>query len=356
MKIIKLISSIVLLLAILLLSSCVAENATPAQVPKLEEGIMAVHFFDVGQGDSEFIQFPNGETMLIDAGETDMGETVVEDIKALGYSEITYIVATHPHSDHIGGMSDVFDAFDIKNLYLPNAISSSNVYQSLLDAVEAEGCNVIQAQSGVAVIDENNLSVRFIAPVSNDYDNLNNFSAVLKINYYENSFLFMGDAEELAENEMIFDVNADVIKVGHHGSKTSSSKSFIARVNPQYAVFEVGKSNSYGHPHEEILKRWQNIGAKILRTDENGNITITSDGQELAVSTDVCLSNIDIETESVNQMEYDWVLNTNSKKIHMPDCSSVSKISKSNIEYSDKNINELKEMGYTCCKSCNPGE
>lgn len=333
----------------------VSEN-TSADVPVLEEGTMAVHFLDVGQGDSEFIELPNGETMLIDAGETDMGKTVAEDIKSFGCSAITYVVATHPHSDHIGGMSEVFYTFDIENVYLPDAVSSSGVYEGFLSAIEAEGCNVFKAEAGVTVIDNDGITVQFVAPVSSTYDDLNNYSAVLKIDYGEKSFLFMGDAEQLSEKEITADIRADVIKVGHHGSKTSSSQEFVNRVLPLYAVFEVGKDNSYGHPHQEVIERWQNIGAEILRTDKDGTITIISDGKELSVKTEKGSIYEDVTAEKARDEQYKWVLNTNSKKIHTPDCASVKKISTANTEYSDKSLNELEEQGYTCCKACNPSE
>lgn len=358
MKYLKKAAAAIVLTALLFsFSACgfISENA-PVNAPALEEGTMAVHFLDVGQGDSEFIEFPNGETMLIDAGETDMGKTVADDIKSFGCSSITYVVATHPHSDHIGGMSEVFYTFDVENVYLPDAVSSSSIYDGFLSAIEAEGCNVFKAEAGVTVMENDGVTARFVAPVSSAYDDLNNYSAVLKIDYGENSFLFMGDAERLSEREITADISADVIKVGHHGSKTSSSQEFVSRVLPVYAVFEVGKDNSYGHPHTEVVERWKNIGAKILRTDEDGTITIISDGKELSVKTEKDSINEDVAAEKAGDEQYRWVLNINSKKIHTPDCASVKKISEANTEYSDKSLSELEEQGYTCCKSCNPSE
>jgi len=359
MKFLKKAAAVIMMAALVFsFSACsfMSENAS-VNAPILEEGTMAVHFLDVGQGDSEFIELPNGETMLIDAGEPDMGKTVVEDIKALGYSAITYVVATHPHSDHIGGMAEVFYAFDIENVYLPDIVSSSGVYDGFLSAIEAENCNVTEAEAGVTVIDRDGITARFVAPVNSTYyEDLNNYSAVLKLDYGENSFLFMGDAEQLSEKEITADISADVIKVGHHGSRTSSSQEFVNRVFPAYAVFEVGKDNSYGHPHREVLERWQKTGAEILRTDENGTITIISDGKELSVKTESSGVNENITAAQTSDAQHSWVLNTNSKKIHTPDCASVKKISEENIQYTDKSLNELKEQGYTCCKSCNPGE
>lgn len=368
----KLLSLLLIVILSFVFTSCSAFSAASQNVSsgnralhKAEAGTLAVHFLDVGQGDSEFIEFPNGETMLIDAGEAEMGSTVVSDIQAIGYSEITYLVATHPHSDHIGGLSDVLYAFDVENVYLPDAVSASKTYSLFLDAVEAEDCTVVKAESGVSVIRENGLSAEFIAPCRASYDDLNNYSAVLKIVFGDHSFLFMGDAEALVEKEITADVCADVIKVGHHGSNTSSTENFIQKVSPQYAVFECGKDNKYGHPHSEIVERWQAVGASVLRTDEMGDILIASNGSALEVSAESILINqgtvsqSSTKSESENPSEasgYKWVLNTNSKKIHTPDCSSVSKITVSNKTESNESLKELEEQGYTRCKSCNPSE
>lgn len=328
-----------------------------------QNGMLAVHFIDVGQGDSEFIELPGGETMLIDGGEREYGETVCSYISSLGYSEITYLVATHPHSDHIGGLPQVLADFDVENVYMPNVSSSSAIYGEFLDRVEAEGCMVTQAAASVGVIDENGLCAEFLAPVEDEYSELNNYSAVLKLTYGSTSFLFMGDAEELSEQQITADVSANVIKVGHHGSDTSSSQQFADRVSPQYAVFEVGRDNSYGHPSAETVGRWQNAGAQILRTDLLGNIVITSDGEGLTVNTSQSAetpaetssqAQTSAETTSAAQKsaEYSYILNTSSKKIHLPDCSYVSDMSEKNKEFTSKSVEQLESEGYTPCKNC----
>lgn len=386
------------LLCCLLFTSC-AENTQDVNKPSLEEGTMAVHFFDVGQGDSEFIEFPNGKTMLIDAGEIEMGERVVSNIKALGYKEITYVVATHPHSDHIGGLVTVLNSFDVETVYMPNVTTNTSTFEKLIYVLENKNCKVVEAKNGVNVIDEENLFAEFVAPVCEKYEKLNDYSAVLKVKYGNTSFLFTGDAEKTSENEITADISADVLKVGHHGSNSSSTKKFVEKVNPKYAVFEVGDHNSYNHPNEDIVKRYEKIGAEIFRTDEKGNITIKSNGKELTVITndDFTNSNNSNASENMNSnsadknennnlnnnlqennvnssaedkdstddtskenssssSNYKWVLNTKSKKIHTPDCSSVSKIASSNCETSNKNISELEKEGYARCKSCNPKE
>lgn len=350
-----------------LLCACSAPVSSDNDVTvpvQAQSGELAVHFIDVGQGDSEFVELPNGETMLIDAGEREYGNTVSDYISALGYSEITYLVATHPHSDHIGGLPQIFDDFDVLNVYMPDAESSSAIYGEFLDKVEQEGCSVTKAAESVSVIDTDGLSAYFVAPCSTGYDSLNDYSAVLKLTYGNNSFLFMGDAEETSENEITADVSADVIKVGHHGSDTSSSQQFVDRVSPQYAVIEVGEGNSYGHPNSETVARWQNAGAQVLRTDELGNIVIVSNGTDITVSSDVqgndtasdtqSESSTSSQTQQSENSDYSYVLNTSSKKIHTPDCSAVPSISQKNIEYSDKSLQQLESEGYQPCGLCNP--
>lgn len=350
-----------------LLCACSAPVSSDNDVTvpvQAQSGELAVHFIDVGQGDSEFVELPNGETMLIDAGEREYGNTVSDYISALGYSEITYLVATHPHSDHIGGLPQIFDDFDVLNVYMPDAESSSAIYGEFLDKVDQEGCSVTKAAESVSVIDTDGLSAYFVAPCSTGYDSLNDYSAVLKLTYGSNSFLFMGDAEETSENEITADVSADVIKVGHHGSDTSSSQQFVDRVSPQYAVIEVGEGNSYGHPNSETVTRWQNAGAQVLRTDELGNIVIVSNGTDITVSSDAqgndtasdsqSESSTSSQTQQSENSDYSYVLNTSSKKIHTPDCSAVPSISQKNIEYSDKSLQQLESEGYEPCGLCNP--
>ena len=364
-KIKALISIALSALTVLSFSSCASQKqsveASNDTLSSASSGVLAVHFLDVGQGDSEFIELPNGETMLIDAGEAEEGKTVSSDLKKIGVRNITYLVATHPHSDHIGGLAEVLSQFVVENVYMPNAVSSSQTYSDFLDAVEAEGCNVVEVRSGVDVVDTSDLSVSFLAPCSAEYDDLNNYSAVVKITYGETSFLFMGDAEELSENEITADVSSDVIKVGHHGSSTSSSQSFVNRVSADYAVIECGKDNSYGHPHTEIVERWEKSGAQVLRTDLLGYIHFTSNGREISYVTESALSSLyypsstEEGTQADNEkFEYKWVLNTSSKKIHYPSCRYAESISDKNRDYSNESVSTLKAEGYSPCGECKP--
>lgn len=244
------------------------------------------HYIDVGQGDSEFLELPNGQTMLIDASTKDQSDTIIEYIESKGYSSIDYVVATHPHADHIGGMAAVIEHFDIGTIYMPNAETSTKTFENLLETIQDKGLKIKTAKVGLSVLDTADLDIEMLAPVQNSYSNLNNYSAVVKVTYKDTTFLYMGDAETDVEEEITADVSADVIKVGHHGSDTSSSQGFVERVSPKYAIMEVGANNSYGHPKSEIVERWENSGATVYRTDLNGNIIVASDGQNITVSTE----------------------------------------------------------------------
>lgn len=248
-------------------------------------GQIVAHYIDVGQADAEFVEFPDGSTMLIDAGESKTAKDLIQYIKALGYDEITYVVATHPHSDHIGGMADVFGEFQVDNFYLPSAVATSKTFEKMLDAAENEGCPIIQAKAGVNIFDTGTVKADFLSPVSDKYKDLNDYSAAVKIVYDKNSFLFMGDCEKTAESELNpNDVRADVLKVGHHGSDSSSGEAFIAAVSPVYAVISVGENNSYNHPCSETLDTLEKYGAKIYRTDKDGTIVIYGDGNNYEVT------------------------------------------------------------------------
>ena len=245
---------------------------------------MKIHFIDVGQGDSIFIELPNNTTMLIDAGEASKGKTVANYIKVLGYSKINYLIGTHPHTDHIGGLAYIINNFDIESIYMPKAISTSKTYENLLNTISEKKLKIKNAKAGVNIFNNNNLKIDIIAPNKDSYSDLNNFSAVIKLTYGNNKFLFMGDAETKSESEIVANVTADVIKIGHHGSDTSSSKDFVNRVNPKYVIVMVGAGNKYDHPYINILDRWTDKGATIYRTDLNGNIVVTSDGNSIDIS------------------------------------------------------------------------
>lgn len=263
-----------------LASSSALEVAAPTPTAGAK---LKIHFINVGQGDSEFIELPNGQTMLIDAGNPENGSQIVSYIKSLGYSKIDTLVATHPHADHIGGMAEVVNDLNIGKIYMPKVTTTTKTYEGLLTAIQSKGLKVNTAKSGINLSSDGNLNIDMIAPVGTSYDDLNQYSAVIKISYGDNTFLFMGDAGNTSEAQITDDVKADVLKVGHHGSNTATSASFLKKVSPKYAVIEVGAGNSYGHPTAATLSKLQNIGATIYRTDKDGTIIFTSDAKTITI-------------------------------------------------------------------------
>ena len=286
MKKIRIVLLICLCLLVVGCANPFVESDDKTSVSTFSGDTLRVNYIDVGQGDSIFIQLPNKETMLIDAGEAYEADNVINYLNNLGIKKIDYVVGTHPHTDHIGGLEEVINTFDVGSIYMPKVSSNSKTFEDLLTTISNKGLKVKTAKSGVVVLSEDNLKLEFIAPNSDNYSNLNNYSAVLKLTYLGNTFLFMGDAETLSEDEITSDVDADVIKVGHHGSDSSSSVEFVKKVSPEYAIIMVGEGNSYNHPYQSIIDRYESVGAKVLRTDLDGNIVCDSDGVDVTCKGD----------------------------------------------------------------------
>ena len=343
-----------------------------AVVPEISEDSVGtfhsdlkVHYIDVGQGDSSFVELPNGETILIDAGIPSQGNVVTNYIKNLGYTDIDYVVATHPHNDHIGGLPAVLESFNVGKFYMPNKEHTSDIFMKMLTAVQVNGCKAVYAKSGLSVVDEGNLKVNFVAPVSSGYSDLNNYSAVLRISFGKSSFLFTGDAEDVVESELISsgqNIKADVLKVGHHGSGYSSTSAFLKKVNPKYAIISVGK-NSYGHPNVDAMTRIATAGAEVYRTDEVGTIIVTTDGNTYSLNKntstiqsnappveDDTSDNIQDDSEIIEKSNISsvsvYVTKTGSK-YHSYGCSYL----KSCIETT---LSSAKSNGYEPCSRCNP--
>ena len=248
-------------------------------------GRIKAHFLDVGQGDSIFIELPDGKTMLIDSGENYHGEGILKYIKDRGKSKIDYLVGTHPHTDHIGSMPYIVRNFEIGSVFMPRAGTNTEAYTSLLKAVRRKGLKVTKAAAGLNICDKEDLKIDVVGPKKIDNDNLNNCSAVIKITFKSNSFLFTGDAEKAELEELEGDISAKVLKVGHHGSYTSTTKDLLEKVKPEIAVISCGKGNDYGHPNKSVLKLLKNAGCEIYRTDKQKTITVTGDGEALSVLT-----------------------------------------------------------------------
>lgn len=247
-------------------------------------GEVQFHFIDVGQGDAALIRTEKGD-ILIDAGTNSSEDELKAYLDHLGVTDIEYAVFTHPHEDHIGGADMVLDTYNVKNVVLPDATSTSKTFERMMDAIEAEKCEVIEA-TPEKTFTVGELTCTILAPISTSYTETNNYSVVIRADYGETSVLFTGDAETHSEEEMLERyrfkglLDCDLLKVGHHGSDTSSGQAFLDAVTPVYAVISCGEGNSYGHPIQAILARYEAMKAEIYRTDLEGSIVFTSTGGE----------------------------------------------------------------------------
>lgn len=318
-------------------------------------GTMKVHFINVGQGDAIFIELPGGKSMLIDAGDRNYGTSVSNYIQRRGYSSITYLVATHPHADHIGGLPQVINNFDIGSVYMPKVSHNTQTYENLLTAIQQKGLTIKTAKAGTSIESRPGLNINILAPARDNYSNLNDHSAVIKVVFGTTSFLFMGDAESSSESDISANVKADVLKVGHHGSRTSTSSSFLSKVSPKYAVIMCGAGNSYGHPHAETLTKLRSAGATIYRTDLNSTIVFTSNGKTISVSateTPAPTTNAPSTTRSqTNPSVSEFIGNRNTKVFHLPTCRSLP-APHNQVIFATRN--QAIDAGYRACKNCNP--
>ena len=346
-KFILKLTSIFLAASMLFLCSCAAQPE-----PVQSDSEVRVTVLDVGQGDSIFIELPDNRCMLIDSGESEYGDTVADYISSAGYKKIDYLVATHPHTDHIGGMKKAVTSFDIGKIYMPRASADTKTFEKLLKAIDDKGLRINTAKAGVSILAEDNLSIDIIAPNSESYEELNNYSAVIKLTYGKVKFLFMGDAEKESEGEITADVSADFVKVGHHGSKTSSGEEFVSRVGARVAAVSVAEENDYNLPNEATLSRWRQSGAEVMMTKDKGNIVAETDGESLTVNGQgIALSDSPAASQAQSSR---LIINKSTKKIHTLQCPLAKDISEKNKDYTTLTVTRLKEQGYTACKSCNP--
>ncbi|MBQ7541185.1 MAG: MBL fold metallo-hydrolase [Clostridia bacterium] len=269
------------------------ELAGFTEAPETHADQLAVHFIDVGQGDGILIQTPTGETVVIDAGERGNEKKMISYIKQYGDDTLEYVVATHPHSDHIGSLDNVIAAFTVRNVVMPRLTQintpTHSFYKDLLTAVKKSGAKMISAKPCYTIpLGRGQCTV--LSP-SVQSEKLNDMSVVLRLDWGETSFLFMGDAGVAVEKQLLNGkyagyLDADVLKVGHHGSGTSSSAMFLKAVDPRFGVISCGAGNDYGHPHKGTMDKLTKLGTTVLRTDTMGSIRIYSDGRQMYTETD----------------------------------------------------------------------
>lgn len=245
-------------------------------------GNVQVHYIDVGQADSILIT-QNGHSMLIDAGNNEDSQLVTNYIRKQGISKLDYVVGTHPHEDHIGGLDAVIKEFDIDTIYMPKKTATTKTYKDVITAIKNKNMKITLPKRG-DVFKLGDAECTIVAPDNKEYEDVNNYSIVIKLIYKDISFLFTGDAEGESEKEMLksqYNIKADVLKIGHHGSVSSTTNKFLNEVSPKYAIVSCGKENKYGHPHKETIEALNAKNIHLYRTDKTGTIIATSNGKDI---------------------------------------------------------------------------
>ena len=343
------------------------------------KGECNVWVLDVGQGSSTLVE-SDGEYMLIDGGDSDKSSYLVSYLKKKEITNFKYVIATHYDADHLNGVVGALNVFDVENVICPEYTTTTRVYNSFISIMDNKKINRIKPIVGETYsLGRGEFTI--IAPNSTGYSNVNDYSVGIRFKYNNKSFLVAGDATNISEEEIVnnsIDINSDVYIVNHHGSSGSSSSEFLNKIDPEYAVISAGKGNAYGHPAYKTLEKLNKIGAKIYRTDIEGEIEFSFTEKEIQfnkdsynklesgekINKDSYENNQDnklissnegdnrsIENESSNKSD-NYVLNKNTKKIHKDDCKSVKQMSDNNKVYFDGTIDEAEAQGYSKCQNC----
>ncbi len=284
---------LLLLIAGLVLAGCNLDPTKPGPsatgVPG--QGPLKVAFLDVGQGDSILIQAPNGQTMLVDGGRsTDLAQSVIiPKLKEWGAKQVDVLVPTHPDQDHIAGLAGVLESYPVKLAALTGQVHSTKIYERLLTDIRDKNIEALKVRTGTAIPFDPSVKIEVLNPDDAEVnsDDTNDASIVIKLTYGNTSFLLTGDAEMPANKAMLdhgFDVRSTVLKLGHHGSRTSTNEAWLTKVQPQLGIISAGKDNSFGHPHPEVIAALEKLNIPYIRTDEHGTITVTSDGSAVHVT------------------------------------------------------------------------
>lgn len=318
-------------------TASMTENGAPTQE------VLTVRFLDVGQGDSILLTCGD-ESMLIDGGPVEQGQFLVSRLSRLDIDALTYVVNTHPDEDHCGGLAGVLARYPVQHVYSPVTEHSTRAFENMVKYAAEQGRELEIPQTGEGW-SLGAAHVQVLGPVQ-DYEDSNNKSLVLRVRYGQISFLFTGDMEQRAEEDLLdagIDVHADVLKVGHHGSETASSQRFLEAVNGSTAVICVGEDNDYGHPHTSVLERLEELGVRVYRTDTLGEIILTTDGSTLRITTDPTSRQPATDDAA-------YIGNKNSMVLHDASCAKLP--NEDNRVYFDS-IEDAEALGYqrhTCIR------
>lgn len=341
----KVLIALCISLAIMFTFAACSDEGGSAALPA--EGELAIHFIDVGQADCTLL-ISEGEAMLIDAGNQPDDDLILGYLAELGIDHLKYIVFTHPHEDHIGSGESIVSAIEVDKVFMLDEYDDG-IEGYLREEIEYQGIETEAPYPGdTAGFGE--CRIDFLGPVY-EYSDTNDDSICLKVTHGENSILFTGDAGSAPEKDMIeagMDLEADLLHAGHHGSSTSNSYYFLRESNPRYVVISCEKDNMYGHPHEEALSRFNDLGAEVFRTDEQGTIIAVSDGKIFTFNTEGKKADRPY-TEEPEDAKY--IGNVNSKKYHLPSCSGLPQ-EENRSYFMSKDAAE--KAGYDPCGNCRP--
>ena len=360
-----------------------AQSEAPSSVPtEVAEGSsFEIHYIDVGQADAALV-LCDGQAMLIDGGNADDSNLIYAYLKKLSLDHLQYIVCTHAHEDHVGGLAGALNYATVDVAFSPVTSYDSRAFGNFVTYLDKQGVSITIPKAGDS-FSLGSATVSILGPI-NSSDDPNNTSIVLRIVYGDTSFLFTGDAEREEEQDILnagYTLDSTVLKVGHHGSETSTSYVFLREIMPEYAVISVGTGNSYGHPTDAVLSRLRDADVKVYRTDLQGDVICTSDGKTVSFSV---ARNADADTlasvgpnstqsggnTGTTQPEQtvtpsqeeptnapvgtDYILNTNTHKFHYPGCSSVKQMAEKNKQSFTGTRDEVIAMGYDPCGRCHP--
>lgn len=354
--------SLFIIILITLCSCSQNEHDTPLDiVPAPSKEVLSipvnskfeVHFIDVGQADATLLLCDN-QTMLIDGGNPDDSNVIAAYLKKLSIKHLDFIICSHAHDDHVGGLSSALSVSTVGRIFAPKTENDIRSYRNFKRKVSEQNLEIENPSSGDS-FDFGISNVLFLGPVHENTDNLNNTSIMIKITYGNTSFLFTGDAEheeELSVIEQGYDLSADVLKVGHHGSAYSTTYMFLREIMPKYGIISVGKHNSYGHPTEQTLSRLNDANVSVYRTDIHGDIIVSSDGKNITVQTqknnNAKFNEVEMPTQASEPSRY--IGNKKSKKFHFPECSSVNVMKESNKVFFNCSRDEIISDGFVACQ------